>query len=368
MLSNDLHSRNKSSAWLSIDLGALAANYNLFKDQAKPGCAVAGVIKADGYGLGVDKVLATLENQDCAFYFVATLDEALHLRKLTQKPIAMFGGLYHGAEDYYIHDNIIPVLNSLADIKAWQEQTQNHDIPLPAIIHFDTGMNRLGLGQDETQSLLNDQDRLKGLKLEYFMSHFACADDVGSPMTQEQYERFKTATAAFPTIKKSLCNSAGTFRSSDYHFDLLRPGMALYGLNPTPEQDNPMRPVVKLETRILQIRNVKKGETVGYGAIHHFEKDTAVATVALGYADGFLRSLSGKGHLYYKDTACPIIGRVSMDLVTIDIGALNTPPQTGDIIEVLGPYQDADTLAKIAGTIGYEILTDLGRRYHRDYI
>lgn len=361
-----------ASAWLTVDLGALAANYNIFRALAGPQTQVAGVIKADGYGLGVAQVYAALENQGCPFYFVATLDEALYLRTLTRKPVAVLGGLYRGAEDVYIHENIVPVLNALADIELWHAAAARHGVRLPAIIHFDTGMNRLGLGADETARLHQEPERLAGLTILYAMTHFACADEINHKLTQDQYERFKAATAPFPAIRKSLANSSGAFRSKDYHYDLLRPGMALYGLNPTPETANPMHPVVTLDARILQVRNVRERETVGYSATYRFDKNTLIATVALGYADGFLRSLSSRpertASLYYNGTACPIIGRVSMDAVSIDVGHLATLPQPGESVEVLGPHQDADTLAAAAGTIGYEILTDLGKRYHRIYV
>jgi len=364
------HDRNdeiSACAWLSIDLKALAANYNIFKGMA----AAGGVIKADGYGLGVAQVFAALENQGCPFYFVATVDEALQLRALTRKPVAVLGGLYDGAEDIYAQENIIPVLNSLAQIGRWREMAEQRGIALPALIQFDTGMNRLGLGRDETAKLHAEPERLKGLNVLYMMSHFACADEEGHAMNEEQHKRFIAATAPFPSIKKSLANSAGAFRSSAYHFDLLRLGMALYGLNPTPEKANPMKPVARLDARILQVRNVSKNETVGYSATYRFEKNTRVATVALGYADGFLRSLSSRAertaHLYYNGVPCPLIGRVSMDAVTLDVGHIANI-QAGEIVEVMGPHQDADTLAAAAGTIGYEILTDLGRRYHRKYL
>jgi len=168
-------------------------------------------------------------------------------------------------------------------------------------------------------------------------------------------------------VKKSLSNSSGAFRLPEHRGDMIRPGMALYGLNPTPEETNPMRPVVTLHARVLQTRSVKKGETAGYGAAHRFEKDTVTATVALGYADGFLRSLSRGGVLYFNGTACPVVGRVSMDLVIVDVGQAVSPPRPGDALEVIGPNQDADALAADAGTIGYEILTALGRRYRRVY-
>ncbi|PJB72263.1 MAG: alanine racemase [Alphaproteobacteria bacterium CG_4_9_14_3_um_filter_47_13] len=368
----DLSSRKHASAWLRIDLGALAANYNIFKTLALPGCKVAGVIKADGYGLGVDQVFAALETQSCPFYFLATLDEALHIRRLTKKPVAVLGGLYKGAEDIYCHENILPVLNSLEDISNWQKKASTLGIKLPALLHFDTGMNRLGLDAQEAQTLCRDPARISGLDILYLISHFSCADEKNHPATKVQYDKFVKISSFFPAVKKSLANSSGSFRAKEYHFDLLRPGMALYGLNPVPEQENPMKPVVRLDTRILQIRSVIKNETVGYGETYRFDKNTRLATVALGYADGFLRSLGNstndrKAVLYYNGIACPVVGRVSMDAVTLDIGHLDPCPVAGETMEVIGAHQTADDLATAAGTIGYEILTSLGSRYFREY-
>jgi alanine racemase len=349
---------------LIIDLSALAANYALFQKTA-PGAAVAGILKADAYGIGMEKVWAVLENAGCPLYFTALPEEALALRCLTKKPVAVLGGIPGDNEDEFIHHNLIPVLNSLDDIEHWQKAARKHGIELPAIIHFDTGMNRLGLPECEAARLLAEPQRLENLKIMLVMSHFACADEKDHPLTARQYERFRDIAAHFPQAKKSLANSSGIFRDPRFHFDMARPGMALYGLNPLPETKSPVKPVVSLHTRLLQVKDVPPGETIGYGAAHECRGRTRVGTVALGYADGFLRSNSGKGALYFGDAPCPIIGRVSMDLVTVDLGVADAQP--GDMLEVLGPHRDADALAAIAGTIGYEILTSLGRRYERVY-
>jgi len=251
------------------------------------------------------------------------------------------GGVMGGEEKNYIHHDITPVLNSAVDIENWR----NHGNGAPAILHIDTAMSRLGLHVDEVEGQL---DHLKDINLKYIMSHFACADDKDDALTHLQYERFEKICQYFPNTPKSLANSPGLFRSTDYHFDMVRPGYALYGGNPTPEADNPMHAVVTLESRILQIRHCKKGETIGYG---------------------FLRSHSDKATLYYKGQPCPVIGRVSMDLVSIDISKIQgATPQQGEAVEILGPHQSVDDLATSADTIGYEILTSLGARYKRTYI
>lgn len=360
------------SGLLTIDLNALADNYRQFQAITGDQCEIAGVIKANAYGLGAEQVFNKLKSLNCPQIFVATLDEALALRENDKNtPIAVLGGLFTGAENDYLAHNILPVLNTPLDIKTWSEIAKNQNKALPAIIHFDTGMNRLGLSADEASDLVNNQSVLNGLDVQLIMSHFACADDHEHPLTQEQADRFAAIAAHFPNAKKSLANSPGLYKDKSYHYDLARPGYALYGGNPTPHLKNPMQPVVHLKSRVLQVRDAKKGESVGYAASHVFEKDTKIATIAIGYADGFLRSgsssKSGGAKLYYNDTPCNVLGRISMDLVSINIDHVKGIKQ-GDWVEILGHNQGVDDLAAAAGTIGYEILTNLGARYKRHYI
>lgn len=360
-----------SNGILTIDLKALTNNYNLFKGKINTNnCAVAGVVKANAYGLGLKQISGALMAQNCPQFFVATLDEALELREYDSKtPIAVLGGLLHGAEQDYIKKYITPVLNTPDDIGRWNNLAINQNTRLSAILHFDTGMNRLGLSHEEITHFIEHQNDFKALHIKTLMSHFACADDRDHPLTQAQAKQFYEISQHFPNAQKSLCNSPGLFRDASYHYDMVRPGYSLYGGNPTPETTNPMQAVVSLNTRILQIRDCKKGQSIGYGATHTFDQDTTTATVALGYADGFLRSNSSKATLYYNNQPCPVLGRVSMDLVTIDISNIKgEPPKQNDAIEILGPNQTIDDLATSAGTIGYEILTSLGARYKREYI
>lgn len=355
---------------LTIDLRALADNYRLFQKLAGPSCSVAGIVKANAYGLGLEEVVRVLDGLSCPQYFVATIQEALDAKRVTNAPVAVLNGLQTAEQAHeYLSRDIMPVLNALHDIRIWQDAVKQADlaVPPPAIIHFDTGMNRLGLTPDETKTLLEDPDILEGLNVHTIMSHLSCADEENHKLTNSQYEDFCKIAACFPDARKSLANSSGLFRSPDYHFDMVRPGMALYGLNPTPEKDNPVKQIVSLYRPVLQVRPVRKGETAGYGATYRFEQDTVTATVAVGYADGFLRCLGNKGTLYYNGKPCPVIGRVSMDLTTIDLGpGSNAGP--GDMVEIIGPHQSPDKLASDAGTIGYEILTSLGSRYMRRYI
>lgn len=361
------------SGQLIIDLGALSDNYRQFQSVASGACDIAGVIKANAYGLGLEKVYNALNDLDCPQIFVATLDEAIRLKQHDEDaPVAVLGGLFHGGENEYIEHGITPVLNSPEEIERWRKLAQAQEEALPSFIHFDTGMNRLGLSALEAQRLIDDTSALDGLDLQLIMSHFASADDHEDPLTEKQASAFAGIAAHFPNAKKSLSNSPGLYASEEYHYDLARPGYALYGGNPTPHLENPMNTVVHLKSRILQIRECKKGESIGYGGSYVFEKDTRTATVAIGYADGFLRSHSSDpskpfAKLYFEGHACNIIGRISMDLVTLDVDHIPNI-KAGDWAEVLGHHQSVDDLAKASGTIGYEILTSLGARYKRTYI
>jgi alanine racemase len=358
---------NPAPARLTISLNALAQNYSYLQQKTK--ARVAGVIKADGYGLGVIPVFETLYNSGARDFFVATPDEGVKLSPL--KPdisIYILGGLYDGAEDFYVQHNLIPVLNSLQQIKAWAEHAKKLNKKLPAMTQIDTGMNRLGISSDEAQHLSQERNILSLLDLRAILSHFACSDEKDHAMNEAQAAAFHSIAQIFPFIPKSLCNSSGIFRNPNWHYDLVRPGYALYGGNPTPENPNPMMPVVQLEARVLQIHRGMKGQSAGYGASHRFKDDTPLATVALGYADGFLRSGSNQAKLYWRGIPCPVVGRISMDLTIVDLGACHgTAPQEGDWLEVIGPHQDIDTLASASDTIGYEILTSLGPRYQRIY-
>lgn len=371
-----------NSGVLAIDLGALIQNYQILGDRVGANVGVAGILKANAYGLGLKEVATELKKQGCPQFFVATLEEALELRSFDENtPLAVLGGLFQGQESTYIEKNIIPVLNSPDDIKRWNKWGQDENKKVPAFLHFDTGMNRLGLSRHEFEILRDDPSQFKAVNVQMVMSHFVAADDWAQAWAKEltiaQGDLFSDiavrAEKLWPNVKKSLANSPGAFRSPHYHYDMVRPGYALYGGNPTPEKTNLMHHVVSLKARILQIRRCKKHETIGYGASYKLNKDTRTATIAVGYADGFLRSASSskdnQAVVYYEGQPCPVIGRVSMDMVTIDISKVkDKPPAQGDAIEILGQHQSVDDLAKSASTIGYEILTSLGHRYKREYI
>lgn len=353
---------------LTVDLGALKRNYERF--SAMTNAAVAAAVKADAYGVGMGPAARALSEAGCKTFFVATPDEADMLRAQDSYiQIAVLGGVLPGMENDFLHHTIHPVLCSLEMIERWAALAKEKEHPLDAIIHFDTGMNRLGLGADETQYLIDHPALLDHFNVRIIMSHFACSDESGHAMNDAQAQRFAAIAKHFPKAIKSLANSSGIVRNKTWHYDMVRPGYGLYGGNPTPEMQNPMEAVVRLDIPVIQVRHVKKGESIGYGAHHVFDADTTTATIAMGYADGFLRAAGGRGRVFWNGAPCPVIGRVSMDLVTIDLGALTGPlPGPGDKVEILGPHQSVDDLAHAAGTIGYEILTSLGARYARTYL
>ncbi len=360
----------RAGALLTIDLTALQENYRRLAAVAGR-AEVAPVVKADGYGLGAAKVAPALATLGARRFFVALLEEAVALRKALPAPgreIFVLNGLMPGAEGDYREHGIQPVLNSLGEIEAWKAFAAQVGQPLPAALHIDTGMNRLGLPASELESLAADPGRLAGTP-SLVMSHLACAEDSAHPMNPDQLERFQSALARLPMAPASFANSSGLFLGPEYLFDIARPGVALYGVNPTPGRPNPVTQVIRLQGKILQVREIDAPQSVGYGATHRAAGPGRIATVAAGYADGYLRSLSDRATAWLGEQRVPVVGRVSMDLITLDV--TDVPPQSavpGTLVDLIGPDDGLDRLAEEAGTIGYEILTSLGRRYHRVYL
>ena len=363
----------RAAGVLTIDLAAIAENYRRLKSAFQQR-AVAAVVKADGYGLGAEQVAPALIKAGARSIFVAQLDEALKLRPLLDRchpaiSLYVLNGLMPGAEADYADNVVLPVLNSLGEIEAWSRLARQREKALPAAVHLDSGICRLGLPPDEVARLRAKPARLEGIVPTCILSHLACADVPAHPKNAEQLAALTSALTALPRAPVSFCNSSGIFLGPDYHFDLARPGVALYGVNPTPEAANPMCPVVRLQAKILQVRAIDAPQTVGYGATHRATGPARIATVAAGYADGYLRSISSRGHAWVAGHRVPVVGRVSMDLLALDVTGV--PPekvQPGQWAELVNAEQDVDALAAEAGTIGYEILTSLGARYHRVYL
>jgi len=360
-----------AGAVLTIDLAAVQANHRDLARRTQRTCAA--VVKADAYGLGAARVAPALARVGATIFFTALLDEAIavrhHLAEVAPSAsIFVLNGLAGGPVGDFIAHEVHPVLNSLGEVDAWAAAVRAGGHALPAALHLDTGMNRLGLPAAEVDTLAADPGRLAGIDVRYVMSHLACSETPEHPLNCAQLSAFQAARARLPPAPASLANSSGIFLGPDYHFDLVRPGAAVYGLNPTPGQPNPMRQVVRLQVRILLVGEIDAPQTVGYGATHRAARRTRVATVAVGYADGYPRSLSGRGSAWVGGQRIALIGRVSMDLTTFDVTAASREvARPGALVDLIGPELSVDDLADAAGTIGYQILTALGPRYHRIY-
>nr|WP_273546253.1 MULTISPECIES: alanine racemase [unclassified Xanthobacter] len=365
-----------AGAILTIDLAAIAENWRTLSALAAP-AECAAVVKADAYGLGIAQVAPVLWRAGARTFFVAHLNEALTLRRLLpEATIYALNGLLPGTAPQFAAHEIRPVLGSEPEIAEWSAACRDSGVSRPAAIHVDTGMHRLGIALDEAVRLAETMPTL-GFKPSLIMSHLACADTPGHPLTARQRLVFADVARRFPRVKASLANSAGTLMGRDFRFDLVRPGIFLYGgvaINGVP----PLKPVVRLEAKVIQVLDVARGETVGYGATERLQRDSRLATVHIGYADGFFRAAGSTDERKAAKAGavamlggqpCPLVGRISMDLATLDITDL--PPGTvgrGDPAVFLGDGIGVDDLATAAGTIGYEVLTSLGKRYLRRYV
>lgn len=357
-----------AGAILTIDLGAIRENYRRLKARLG-GVACAGVVKANGYGLGAAQVAAALIREGCDIFFVALLAEGIALRKAigTGPDIYVLNGLPPGSEPEAMAAGLCAVINSGAQLKAWRAAARDAGRRLPAAIQVDSGMSRLGMAPAEVEALAGDSSAFDGIGVKYVMSHLACADEPRHPANEQQRLAFERLRAMLPEAPASLANSSGIFLGPSYHHDLARPGAALYGINPTPGEPNPMLPVVRLQAKVAQTRRVEKGTGIGYGHSYHADGPLSLATISFGYADGWLRRSASAA--WFEGVRLPFLGRVSMDSIILDMSAL--PPgrlREGDLVELLGPSQSVDDAAGHAGTIGYEILASLGPRFHRHYV
>jgi len=348
--------------YVEVDLDALAANYAKLARAAVPGTCGA-VVKADAYGLGVAAVARRLAAAGCTEFFVATPAEGAELRRiLPDVAIIVMEGLCGNEREAFLAASLVPVINTPADFAAWGNAG-------PMALHIDTGMNRLGLSEEEAQKIHTGMAAGEREKVRYLMTHLACADEPAHPLNRLQLDRFASFRECWPAARTSIGNSAGLLLGNGFASDVARPGIALYGANPFVEGENPMAPVVKLRARILKLHDVAPGETVGYGASFVAESPRRVATVGIGYADGYLRSLGNCGIAEVARLRVPVVGRVSMDLVCLDV----TDVPRADVAEggwatMIGGSVSLEELAALAGTINYELLTSLGHRLERRYL
>lgn len=350
---------------VEIDLDALCANYRTVK-AAAPAATIAAVVKCDAYGLGIAPIAKALAAREGATkFFVAYPQEGAELRAAVARHAAdaaiyVFNGPSEDSLELFGEFALTPVLNSREQARLWAAARPG----VAAALHIDTGMNRLGAPPEE----ISDIAALRGLRISLVISHLACGSDPGHEMNKRQHLAFERISAAFPGVRRSLSASAGAFMGPLYHYDIVRPGIALYGGGPFDRPDPRLRPVATLTAPVLQIRDVAAGESAGYGATHVFRAPARLATVGLGYGDGFLRAAGEKGAAFLGGGVCPIAGRISMDFVILDITKAPEPIEIGDRAEFFGKRLPIEDSAAAAGTICYELLTGLGGRLSRQYL
>jgi alanine racemase len=357
---------------LTIDLAAIEDNWRALGRLSMP-AECAAVVKADAYGCGLEQVGARLARAGCRTFFVADLQEARRLRAVApDQAIYVLNGLLPNTPPAYAEITARPVIGSLLELAEWDAFCAAQEWRGGAALHVDTGMNRLGVSVDEAAALA-PRIRAENHGVTLLMSHLVCAQQPQHPLNQKQIAAFREVRLLYRGIPSSLANSSGIFLGAPAHCDMVRPGVALYGVNPTPGKRNPMRPVVTLQAHVVQVRSVGKGETVGYDGTWTARRATRIAVLAVGYADGLLRSASATDEVPGAEAIvagkrCRLAGRISMDLLAVDVGALpESAVRRGDLVTLIGDEIDVDGLADKSATIGYEVLTGLGRRYHRVY-
>ncbi|MEB3703094.1 Alanine racemase [Candidatus Bealeia paramacronuclearis] len=351
-------------ATLIVDLEAIRENYRILCRGLGPKTACAPAVKANGYGLGMEQVAEVLWVEGAKTYFVIQCQEGVSLRKvLPQAQIYVLSTLISGEEEVLIENNLIPVLCHFEQLQKWHGVALKAQKKLPCGIHIDTGLVRTGFHEKDLKKILHSFFEFLDLKL--IMSHLACSYTFDHPMNKEQLEEFLRLKDLLPQASLSLANSGGVHLGSHYHFDLVRPGLALYGSNLTSPE---FKPVAHIFAKILQIEEIPAGKSIGYDATFTTARSSRIATLGIGYADGVLRSLSNQGYVFIQGHKFPIVGRISMDLMTVDITAHHGAPiRSGDWVELLGENIRLDDVAKWARTAPWEILTNLGSRYERFY-
>lgn len=363
---------------LTIDLDALAANWRFLREKSR-GAKCAAVVKANAYGTGIEQAVPALSAAGCRTFFVAHLSEASRVREIApQSTIYVLNGLFPDTAGIYERYDLRPVLGSVPEISEWVAFCKAQGQKLPAALHIDTGMSRLGVSLAEAGQIA--QGSLKeSFEISLVMSHFITSEEPDHPANQAQIDAFGKAREIFPEVPASLANSSGILLPQMPHFDLVRPGYALYGGNPCPGRPNPMQPVVRLEGRIVQVRSVPQGVGVGYNSRWTSSGECRLATISVGYADGFLRSSGGTdskrrgnqpaGAALVAGILCPFAGTVSMDLIVLDVSKVDPARVVpGDLVTLIGDELTVDRVGENAGSIGYEILTNLSSRYARRYL
>ena len=355
-----------ASALVTIDLAALTSNWKALAAQA--GVAMGAAIKGEAYGLGMEAVAKTLWSAGCRSFFVARPFEGAQLRAiLPEALIFVLDGLYSGQADYYLQHELYPALISLDEAREWAASGKGK----PCAVHVDTGINRMGMTGQELTAVVAMKDQLRIVMV---MSHLACSDEPAHLLNAKQHDLFAKYRAMLPDVPASFANSSGIYLGEGYLYDLVRPGVALYGGNPLPGKPNPMKTVVTLQLKIMQTKFVKQGDTIGYSATWTAPQGSRIALLGAGYRDGIPRKLSWSAdkpaaQVFVAGRRVDVVGRVSMDMMAIDVTDLTEAETTrGTLVEIFGPNLPVDEAAAYAGTISYELLTHLGNRYARRYI
>ncbi|WP_336277087.1 alanine racemase [Bartonella sp. CB178] len=359
-----------SAAVATIDISAITANYTTLARHVAP-AECSAVLKANAYGLGADKIAPALYKAGCRTFFVAQITEALQLKNVLPSDVTfvILNGLPFSAEEFVAQSGIVPVLNSWSEIESWQKICQEKGKKFPAIVQIDTNMNRLGLDKKELQQLIEQPTLFEKAEIKYIISHLANGDSDTHSSNYAQLDALKIALAQLPPCKVSLANSGGIFLGSDFHFDLVRPGIALYGIDPHRKYPTSLKSVLKLEAQVIQSRNVDAGEPVGYGGSFITHRPSILTTISMGYADGWLRAISNKGAVYFNGHKLPIIGHISMDSIIVDATDVGyKKPQRGEWVELIGAHQTVEKVSEDARTVPHEILASLGSRCERVYI
>ena len=369
---------------ITIDLEAIVANWRFLDSLSAPSTVTAGVVKANAYGLGADIIAPRLATAGCQLFFVMSLDEGVQLRQNLRLngfrglPIFCLSGCHIGQEDAFLAYELSPVINDLGQVARLSMLAKRRDVTISAALHIDTGMTRLGLTPDETDWLIDNMQNginaLEGINLVYLMSHLSSGEMVGASSNAFQLAAFEAIRPFFASARASLANSGGVLLGDSFHFDLTRPGVAVYGAHPagtatSTKQSKSLQPVVSWDARILQLRYADSGEAVGYGGTHVLTRDSLIATIGVGYADGYPRCLTGIASAQINGHLAPIIGRISMDSMALDVTDIPEDKiRSASAARLLGPHYDTSMMARDAGTISYDILTSLGRRPARRYL
>jgi alanine racemase len=368
------NSQNPAQNTLEINLFQLAENFNNIKKYVGKEVEVAATVKANGYGLGAQDIINSLSEAGCNKFFVFSLEEALIARSCSMTDeVFVYNGIYSGEETIFQNNNIIPVINSIKQLELWMHFAGKKATVFPAVIQVDTGMTRLGINYKDFIDYLNNNLNIiqNKLNIKYIISHLACAEEEKHPHNQMQLNKMLELKKLFPMFKYSLCNSAGIFLGSKYHLDLIRPGALLYGFVPNFKTISFVEEITQYYSFISQIRITEEEAYVGYDASTKVPKDTKLAVVAIGYADGYLRTLSHRGYCFIEDYKAHIVGKVSMDCIVIDV--TDVPDRylyEGAPVEILGLNSKIEDIAKAANACGWEILVSLGngKRYKRSTI